>query len=82
MLRIRWDKMSLRFGTTCPKMLPMKTAHTQPTPAELIARRKAYAALSAAYDRDPAQSLYLDQVRRDTEAAHRYLETQKEPRKC
>ena len=51
-----------------------------PTPAELIARRKAYRALSAAYDRDPAQRLYLDQVRRDTEAAHRLL--QKEPPKC
>lgn len=41
---------------------------------ELIARRKAYAALAAAYDADPAQSLYLDQVRRDTAAAHHYLD--------
>lgn len=40
---------------------------------ELIARRKAYAAQSAAYDADPAQSLYLDQIRRDTAAAHQYL---------
>ena len=54
----------------------------RPTPAELTARRKAYAALAAAYDADPAQGLFLDQVRRDTEAAHRYLEQQKEPRKC
>lgn len=49
-----------------------------PTPAELIARRKAYRALSAAYDADPAQALFLDQVRRDTAAAHRFLEKQKE----
>lgn len=48
----------------------------KPTPAELIARRKAYAALAAAYDRDPAQTLYLDQIRRDTAAAHRYLAKQ------
>lgn len=43
-------------------------------PPELIARRKAYAELAAAYERDPAQRLYLDQVRRDTEAAHRFLQ--------
>ena len=55
---------------------------SRPTPAELIARRKAYAALVAAYDADPAQNLYLDQVRRDSEAAHRYLEKQKEQPKC
>lgn len=54
----------------------------RPTPAELIARRKAYRALSAAYDADPAQALFLDQVRRDTAAAHRYLKKQKEQRKC
>jgi hypothetical protein len=50
-----------------------------PTPAELIARRKAYAALAAAYDRDPSQPLFLDQVRRDVAAAHLFLQKQKEP---
>ena len=55
---------------------------SSPTPAELTARRKAYAALSAAYDRDAAQPLYLDQVRRDTAAGHAWLAQQKEARKC
>lgn len=54
----------------------------RPTPTELIARRKAYAALVAAYDADPAQILYLDQVRRDVEAAHRHLAQQKGQQTC
>lgn len=52
--------------------LPLKTP-----PPELTARRRAYAALAAAYDRDPAQSLYLDQIRRDTAAGHAWLAKQK-----
>ena len=45
---------------------------------ELDARAKAYRAYSEAYARDPAQALYVEQVRRDTEAAHRWLAQQKE----
>jgi hypothetical protein len=72
--------MSLCYGTSCPKIPPMKTSPAKrPTPAELTARRKAYAALAAAYDRDPAQALFLDQIRRDVAAAHRFLQKQKEP---
>jgi len=52
---------------------PILESDTAANP-ELIARRKAYAALTAAYDADPAQALYLDQVRRDAAAAHRHLE--------
>lgn len=43
---------------------------------DLAARAKAYAATQAAYAADPAQSMYLDQVRRDAEAAHRWLAKQ------
>jgi hypothetical protein len=43
---------------------------------DLAARAKAYAAYSAAYAADPAQSMFLEQVRRDTDAAHRWLERQ------
>ncbi len=43
---------------------------------DLVARAKAYAAYSAAYAADPAQSLFLEQVRRDADAAHRWLASQ------
>jgi hypothetical protein len=49
-----------------------------PQNPELEARAKAYRALSEAYNRDPAQALYLDQVRRDTETAHRWWLKQQE----
>jgi hypothetical protein len=42
----------------------------------LAARAKAYAATAAAYAADPAQPLILDQVRRDVEAAHKWLAQQ------
>lgn len=45
---------------------------------DLAARAKAYAAMAAAYAADPAQALYLDQVRRDTDSAHRWLAEQKQ----
>jgi len=44
---------------------------------DLAARAKAYAAYSAAYAADPAQAMFVEQVRRDAEAAHRWLEQQK-----
>lgn len=43
---------------------------------DLAARAKAYAAYSAAYARDPSQPMFLDQVRRDADAAHRWLAAQ------
>jgi hypothetical protein len=43
---------------------------------DLAARAKAYAAYSAAYAADPAQSMFLEQVRRDAERAHRWLAKQ------
>jgi hypothetical protein len=43
---------------------------------ELVARAKAYSALSKAYEADPAQRMFVDQVRRDTEAAHKWLRAQ------
>jgi hypothetical protein len=46
------------------------------TKNDLAARAKAYAATAAAYAAEPANALYLDQVRRDTDAAHRWLATQ------
>lgn len=44
---------------------------------DLEARAKAYAAMSAADAADPAHALYLDQVRRDADAAHRWLAREK-----
>lgn len=43
---------------------------------DLAARAKAYAATQAAYAADPANALYLEQVRRDAEFAHKWLATQ------
>ena len=45
-------------------------------PPELLARAKAYSQLSKAYEADPAQRMYVDQVRRDTEVAHKWLRMQ------
>jgi len=47
----------------------MTTAHND----SLEARAKAYAAMAEAYAADPAYVLYLDQVRRDADVAHRWL---------
>jgi hypothetical protein len=49
-------------------------------PAELLARQKAYRQLAQAYEADPAQKLFIEQIRRDTESAHRWLQQQKEQR--
>ena len=49
---------------------------TDGTNPELQARARAYRALSDAYSADPAQPLYIDQVRRDLESAHRWLAQQ------
>jgi hypothetical protein len=45
-------------------------------PHELTARAEAYRQLAKAYEADPSQELFLEQVKRDTEAAHRWLKTQ------
>lgn len=45
-------------------------------PQELIARAKAYSSLVKAYEADPSQKLFIDQIKRDTEAAHKWLQAQ------
>ena len=44
---------------------------------DLAARAKAYAAWVAAIEADPANQMFKEQVSRDAEAAHRWLERQK-----
>jgi hypothetical protein len=46
------------------------------TSQELIARKKAYSFLVRAYEADPSQKLFVDQIRRDTDAAHKWLQNQ------
>jgi hypothetical protein len=43
---------------------------------DLAARAKAYAATAAAYAADSAQPMFVEQVRRDAERAHRWLAQQ------
>jgi len=45
---------------------------------DLAARAKVYRQLAEAYEADPANALYLEQVRRDAEVAHRWLQAQNE----
>lgn len=42
----------------------------------LAERAEAYRATAAAYEADPANALYLEQVRRDVEIARRWLAKQ------
>ncbi len=46
---------------------------------DLEARAKAYAAFTAACAADPANALYLEQVRRDVERDHKWLASQGKP---
>jgi hypothetical protein len=45
-------------------------------PDDLASRAKAYAATAAAYAADPLQVMFLEVVRRDVEAAHKWLAAQ------
>jgi hypothetical protein len=44
---------------------------------DLASRAKAYAATAAAYAADSAQPLFLEQIRREVAAAHKWLASQK-----
>jgi hypothetical protein len=56
-------------------------SHMKTKPPELIARAQAYSQLSKAYEADPAQRMFVEQVRRDTEVAHKWLATKSRVRK-
>jgi hypothetical protein len=47
---------------------------------DLSARAKAYAAFVAACEADPSHQLFMEQVRRDADAAHKWLAKQGEQR--
>jgi hypothetical protein len=43
---------------------------------DLAARAKAYKAFVAAVEADPAQTLFMEQIRRDAQVAHEWLAKQ------